>query len=292
MRRNEAARRSSAFEDLFAERQVYLRSGLTSRYVVLSRPLQIAVTIGVGLIVAGLVFAAYSSVVSHLEAAALRRELALMEARIGELSAARQADGPVTPVHGAAADAAAAQLAERESSPEQRIEELTRQLDISDAEADRLQGDLEAALADAALLRQAAEAAEADLQAERARVGDRPPAEGGAGQDLAQLKQRPTAEADEVSALEASLAGAEAQIVALNADLEAAKGELDAVREEPAATAALAGKAAAEAGSGAEDLARMRAELRAAHQRIGELEAAIRLGLANLAPPPAPAAPR
>ena len=53
MRKSEVPRRSSAFEDLFAERQVYLRSGLTSRYVVVSRPLQIAVTIGVGLIVAG-----------------------------------------------------------------------------------------------------------------------------------------------------------------------------------------------------------------------------------------------
>ena len=49
MRQNRAARRSSIFEHLFAERQVYLRSGLTSRYVVLSRPLQIAVTIGAGL---------------------------------------------------------------------------------------------------------------------------------------------------------------------------------------------------------------------------------------------------
>jgi hypothetical protein len=299
MRRNEAARRSSAFENLFAERQVYLRSGFTSRYVVLSSSLQIAVTIGVCLIVAGLVFTSYRSVVSDLEADGLRRELALAGARIGKLSAARPADGRITAADGtatagAAADAGTAQLAESQSSAEQRIEELTRQLDISDVEAS-LQGDLKAALADAALLRQAAETAEADLadlQAEMARLRDRPPTEGEAGQDLAQVKQPATAEANEVSALKASLAGAEAQIAALSAGLEAAKSGLDEAREEPAPTAALAGKAAAEAGSGAEELARVRAELRAANQRIGELEAAIRLGIANLAPPPAPAAPR
>ena len=286
MRKDDDARRSSAFEDLFAERQVYLRSGFTSRYVVLSRPLQIAVTIGVGLIVAGLAYAFYSSVVSQLEAGELRRELALAEARIGELSASGQVDGPVTAVDGTAGDS--------QSSAEQRIEELMGQLETADAEADRLRGDLDAAQADAAALRQAAETAEADLadlQAEMARLRDRPPAEGGAGQDLAQAKQPATAEADEVPA-KASLAGAEAQIAALSAELEAAKSELEAAHEEPAPPAALAGKPPAAAASGADELARVRAELSAANRRIAELEAAIRLGLAELAPPPAPPAPR
>jgi hypothetical protein len=297
MRKNEAARRSSAFEDLFAERQVYLRSGLTSRYVVLSRPLQIAVTIGVGLIVTGLAFASYSSVVSHLETGELRRELALAEARIGELSVAGQADGPVTAVDGTAIDHAGADAGtagDSQSSAKQRIEELIGQLETSDAEAERLRGDLDAALADAAALRQAAETAEADLadlQAEMAHLRDRPPAEDGAGQDLAQIKRPAAAEADEVPA-KASPVGAEAQIAARSAELEAAKGELDAAREEPAPPAALAGKPPAVAASGADDLARVRAELSAANRRIAELEAAIRLGLAELAPPPAPPAPR
>ena len=283
MRKNEAARRSSAFEDLFAERQVYLRSGLTSRYVVLSRPLQIAVTIGVGLIVAGLAFASYSSVVSHLEAGELRRELALTAARIGELSAAGQADGPATPVHGAAADAGTA--GDSQSSAEQRIEELTRELETSDAQANRLEGDLTAALADAAALRVAAETAEAelaDLQAERARPRDRPPTEREAGQDLAQIKEPAPAEAEAVSALKASLAGGEAQSAARSAELDPARGP----------TAALAGRSTAESAGGADELARVQAELRAANQRIAELETAIRLGLAKLAPRPAPPAPR
>jgi chromosome segregation ATPase len=295
MRKTEVPRRSSAFEDFFAERQVYLRSGSTSRYVVLSRPLQITVAVGAGLIVAGLAFASYGLVVNHLEAAELRRELALAEARIGELSAARQADGPVTATTGAAEDASTAQPAESESSAAQRIAELARQLATADARADRLQGDLEAALADAAALRQAAETAEADrddLQAEIARLRERPPAAGQAGQDLAQIKEPATAEADAVSALKASLAGAEAQIATLSADLEAAKGELAAAREKSALTAALADQPAAGAASGADELARMRAELRTANQRIAELEAAIRRGLAELAPPPAPPAPR
>jgi len=267
MRKSEAPRRSSAFEGLFAERQVYLRSGLTSRYVVLSRPLQIAVTIGVGLVVAGLAFASYSSVVSHLAAAKLLRELALAEARIGELGSARQADGPVIAADGnatagAAADPGTAQLTRTPSSAEQRIEELTRELETSDAKIKRLEGDLAAALADAAALRRAAETAEAelaDLQTEMARLRDRPPAEREAGQDLAQIKEPATAEAEAVSALEASLAGGEAQSAARSAEL---------------------------------DPARARAELRAANQRIAELEAAIRLGLAKLAPRPAPPAPR
>ena len=290
MRKSEVPRRSSAFEDLFAERQVYLRSGLTSRYVVVSRPLQIAVTIGIGLIVAGLAFAAYSSVVNHLAAAELRRELALAEARIGELGAARQADGPVTAADstataGPAADAGTAQLTQTPSSAEQRIEELTRELETSDAQANRLEGDLTAALADAAALRVAAETAEAelaDLQAERARPRDRPPTEREAGQDLAQIKEPAPAEAEAVSALKASLAGGERQSAARSAELDPARGP----------TAALAGRSAAESAGGADELARVQAELRAANQRIAELETAIRLGLAKLAPRPAPPAPR
>jgi chromosome segregation ATPase len=282
MRKSDAPRRSSAFEDLFAERQVYLRSGLTSRYVVLSRPLQIAVTIGAGLVVAGLAFASYSSVVNHLEAAELRQELALAEMRLGELSAARRADS----VTAGAVDADTTQPAESRSSAEQRIEELTRQLATSDAKADRLQGDLEAALADAAALRQAAETAEADLadlRVETARLRERPPDD--PRQSLAQIKPS-SDDSREVSALKVSLAEAEEQIVALSADLEAAKSELAATREAPASSAAPAGKAAAEA-AGADELERVRAELRAANQRIGELEAVIRR-----APPPAPPAPR
>ena len=252
----------------------------------LSRPLQVAVTIGIGLIAAGLAFASYSSVVSHLEAGELRRELALAEARLDELSAARRADGSMTAADGtapagAAADPTPAQLAESQDSAEQRIIELTRQLEASDAKADRLQGDLEAALADAAALRRAAEAAEADLAdlqaAAMARRRDRPPAEGEASEDLAQIKEPGTPEAAAVLALRASLAGGDAQIAARGADLGAAASRLDA---------------AAEAAGDADELDRVRAELRAANQRIAELEAAIRLGLAKLAPQPAPPAPR
>jgi chromosome segregation ATPase len=295
MRESEAARRSSTFEDWFAERQVYLRSGLTSRYVVLSRPLQIGVTIGAGLIVVGLALASYSSIVNHLEATELRRELALAEARIGTLSAAAREDGPVAAAAGATAAAAKEQLAASRDDAAQRIDELARQLETSDAKADRLQGDLDAALADAVVLRRAAETAEADLadlQAAMAEPRDRPPAADEAGRHLAQIKQPPTTEAATVSTLKTSLAGAEARIAALSADLEAAKSELDTARAESAPTAALAGQAAADATSGAGELGRVRAELRAAQQRIGELEAAIRRGLAKLAPSPAPPAPR
>ena len=91
MRRGEMARRGGILEDLFAERQVYLRSGLTSRYVVLSRPLQIGVTIALGLIIAWVVYASYSAIAARFELAGQSRELARLEDANQSLRAAAEA---------------------------------------------------------------------------------------------------------------------------------------------------------------------------------------------------------
>ncbi|MGH6915477.1 MAG: hypothetical protein ACREH3_17450, partial [Geminicoccales bacterium] len=59
MRKDRSARRTSFWQQLFAERQIYLRSGEDSRYVVLSRRLQIGVTIGSLVLVGALALASY-----------------------------------------------------------------------------------------------------------------------------------------------------------------------------------------------------------------------------------------
>ena len=125
-----------------------------------------------------------------------------------------------------------------------------------------------------------------------ARLRERLPAERDADQQLAAVKQPAAADAEEVAQLKASLLAAEAQIEALNADLAAAKGELETVREQPAAQPAEAADGPQDGAGNRDELARLRAELRAANQRLGELEEAIRLGLATLAPLPPPPAPR
>ena len=64
---------------LFAARQVYVRSGPSSRYVSLSRPLQISVAAAwrLGLLWLGL--ASYAAVAKHLETLEQGRELARLE---------------------------------------------------------------------------------------------------------------------------------------------------------------------------------------------------------------------
>ena len=79
VRKNDPAHGGSASGALFAERHVYMRSGAESRYVVLTRPLQIGVVIGGALILAALAFAGGSAIVSRLAAIEQRREIARLE---------------------------------------------------------------------------------------------------------------------------------------------------------------------------------------------------------------------
>ncbi len=361
MRKDATARRSGLFEDLFAERQVYLRSGLTSRYVVLSRPLQVGVAIAMGLIIAWLAYASYSAIARQIELAGqsrelarlegvnkslqvaaeasqsseelrtqaaqvpqlssqlqaaqaareraqsltkaatdeadeLRRELALAQDRIHELSGAAQPSG-----QGAGADGAtaASDAGNRLVKAQAQIDELSKALAkaradgeqrsaAADAEVKRLQGNLDAALKDAAALRQSAQAAEtslADLRTEMASLRGQAPA-GAAARDLAEVKQPA---ADEMARLKATLASAETRIAELTSDLEAAKRASAAQPPEPAPGAASGGAAT---GADGQTIANLQEQLDAANQRLGELQAAIQSSVANLAPLPPPPAPR
>jgi predicted nucleic acid-binding Zn-ribbon protein len=272
MRRHGMARRGGRFGELFAERQVYLRSGLTSHYIVLSRRLQIGVTVAIGLIIAATGWASYSAIVQHFQLAGQSRELA----RLAEVNSSLRAT----------ADAAPA--AEQLQTQAVRIPELSSALaaaeterERAEAEVERLRRDLEAARKDLAALRQSAQTAEAnaaDLRAQLAELRPEAPAGDGA-QTLAELKQPAT---ENVAELKATLAGARTRIAELTADLAAVK--------RPAADAPAA--AAPAAGADGRRIADLQAQLDAAKQRIAELQAEIRQDVTDFAPLPPPAAPR
>jgi hypothetical protein len=72
-------RSTPVLQELFADRQVYVRSGLTSRYVALSRSLQISVAVAAGVVVLWLAAASYAAIAKHLETVEQGRELARLE---------------------------------------------------------------------------------------------------------------------------------------------------------------------------------------------------------------------
>jgi chromosome segregation ATPase len=138
MHEDAAAHRPSLLQTLFAERHVYIRSGVDGRYVALSRPLQISVALGVVAAVAWLALASYGAIANYVEMRAQRETLTRL-----------QNAGP------AAAAALAEALAARERA--ERLAEASR------AEASELQGALR--LTDARI-RQAGEQVQR-LEAER-----------------------------------------------------------------------------------------------------------------------------
>jgi hypothetical protein len=72
-------RSTPVLQELFADRQVYVRSGLTSRYVALSRSLQISVTVALGVLMLWLGLASYAALAQHLQTLEQGRELARLE---------------------------------------------------------------------------------------------------------------------------------------------------------------------------------------------------------------------
>jgi hypothetical protein len=72
-------RSTPVLQELFADRQVYVRSGLTSRYVALSRSLQISVAVGLGVLTLWLGLASYAAISKHLQTLEQGRELARLE---------------------------------------------------------------------------------------------------------------------------------------------------------------------------------------------------------------------
>jgi colicin import membrane protein len=105
--------------DLFAERQVHMRSGQESRYVVLSRSLQIGVTLGVLAILAVLALASYHAIAKHVALVAKERTLEELAARAAQTERAARELAP---------------LRQQNEEAEREIERLRAALDQAQAE--------------------------------------------------------------------------------------------------------------------------------------------------------------
>lgn len=93
-------------QDLFAARQVYLRSGTTSRYASLSRSLQISVTAIAAVLALWLGAASYIAIAKHLQTVEQGRELARLEGIAKALrNAVEEAQEDQRPAGGAEANA-------------------------------------------------------------------------------------------------------------------------------------------------------------------------------------------
>jgi colicin import membrane protein len=115
---NDGTSRRSSW-DLFAERQVHMRSGQESRYVVLSRSLQIGVTLGVLAILALLALASYHAIAKHVALVAKERTLEELAARAAQTERAARELAP---------------LRQQNEEAEREIERLRAALDQAQAE--------------------------------------------------------------------------------------------------------------------------------------------------------------
>jgi chromosome segregation ATPase len=270
MRKDEMARRRGIFGDLFAERQVYLRSGLTSRYVVLSRPLQVGVTIAMGLIIAWLAYASYSAVAKHFELAGQSRELARLEGVNKSLRVAAEASQSTEDLRGQAA----------------RVPELSSALSAAQAARDRAQSLTQAATAEADELRRelalaqdrihelstanppSGQAAGADGTTAASDASDRLAKARAQIEELSQALDQARADRDKLSKQLADVrGGGEQQIAALteraetsDAEVKRLRGDLDAALKDAAALRQSAQTAETDLADLRTEVARLRAE--------------------------------
>lgn len=313
---NDGARRRSPLQDLFAERQVHIRSGPESRYIVLSRSLQIGVAAGFLAIVALLAAASYNAIAKHMALVAQQRTLAELTASMAqaqqaaeELAALRQRNEAAeretlqltSELRQAQDERAAAVSASSEAG--KKVAELQAALGATTAESRKLATQLDekraaggvqattessrtgALLAEVTGLRAELDRVNRETETlRRTTVQARRALQDLQSSGVAQAT-RPQPADDEMRRLQQDLASAQATVAALSADLEAAKGT--------ETTVGAAGDAAAV-------LATLKEQLGAANQR------ALRLGVtlvaqqsdevagdlpvdpAPLPPPPAP----
>lgn len=302
MRQEDPSRRPSLFEHLFAERQLYMRSGMESRYVTLSRPLQVGVALGMVAVVAWLAIASYGAVAKHLEAAEQSRELARLEGMTQSLTAKSQTEavglgaGPAESQVElqAALDLANADLARAEEiagATAAEADEVRRELALAEERMGRLEGELETATTERdSLAAKVAAAASGDPAA--------PDAIGELRTELEETARR----VEELSAARTEVEG-ELEVALAEIDrLEGALGEAEqAGRESPEIQQALAdaegentrlrqelealereradlagrleaGAAATPAAGDAQQIARLRDDLAEANSRIAELD--------------------
>jgi chromosome segregation ATPase len=261
MHENAAAHRPSLLDTLFAERQVYIRSGFDGRYVTLSRPLQISAALAIAAVAAWLALASYAAIVNYVEVRSQRETLtrlqsagpaaaaALAEARTARERAERLAK---------AASAEASELQEALHVTDARIRDASEQVQRLESEREALLrqfgdgADDEAPPGAIAGLRAELEAARRlieDLSSERAALRSRIEqllASGGFGaaglqqvELAAEAGSSPDGQelANQLAALKgpdgrAALAGVAEAVSALETDLRAAKGTIRSMQKD------------------------------------------------------------
>lgn len=137
--RNEGSGRRSRLRNLFAERQVHVRSGYESRYVVLSPGLQIGVAAGGLALVVLLALASYNAIAGRLALVTQQRALTELAADKAEAERAAEQLEAVRSRHEAAEDEIARlteTLAQAEDDTEAsaRLAALRAELDAATAE--------------------------------------------------------------------------------------------------------------------------------------------------------------
>ena len=263
MHENAAAHHPSLLDTLFAERQVYIRSGFDGRYVALSRPLQITAALAIAAVAAGLALASYAAIVNYVEVKSQRETLTRLQsagpaaaAALAEARSARERAERLA----AAASAEASELQEALRVTDARIRDAGEQVKRLESEREALLRqfgdgtDDEAPPGAIAGLRAQLEAARRlieDLSSERAALRSRIEellASGGFGvpgpqqvglAEAGEAGSNPHGQelATQLAALkgpdgQAALAGVAEAVAALETDLRAAKGTIRSMQED------------------------------------------------------------
>lgn len=255
MHQDASSRRPSWFARLFAERQVYVRSGSEGHYVLLTRPLQLAVGAAVLLAVVWLAAASYGALTGRLT-------IAQQEAELGELRRVQAVQEDALAV----AEDAGAQAERQAQAALAEARALRRELALAE------QGVSEAAER-IAKLEAARDALAGWTTLRAATVAEAEPGTPAAADDADPLAEEIAAAKAEVAAMPA----AEEAVAALEAELATAEETLLRMAEER---------------GGSDELTH---RLIQATARIDALETALqrfKAEPADPAPPPAPAKPR
>ena len=256
MRNEESGR--TALKDVFAERQVHIRSGAQSQYLVLSRPLQIGVAAGCLGVVVLLAVVSYVAITRHFAVAGHEDNLAQLASEIADADhRSLQLETEVERLNAALDAAQAATLAASETLNERTVS-LEAALAAAGEEKDSLLEDVaqaraagQAQSASRSAREQAALAEVTGLRAELERLN----------REVETLRSaRPT-----VPVTAEPIAG---QLRQLQQDIASAQAATNALIADTAPSAA---NGANPSGDPAADLAALKGHLDTANQRIEEL---------------------
>lgn len=163
---------ASRFRDLFAERQIFLRTGQTSQYVVLSRSLQWGVALSAVLLVAGIGLIGYSALTSHLAVHQQARQISQLRAQNERLAVDAEAAKrlPLMAATLEQSELAAVEARQQAESAVAEVTDLMSEIKRAEAQIEDLRGRLSEAKAEQAALTARLEARGPDAAAGTAEV--------------------------------------------------------------------------------------------------------------------------